>query len=180
MAAAIGLKDALAAQSSRRVLLAVDDYNALYHRTVYGEAVHPLHRRLLTPDELRLVRGFRLLEQAPPAAGLAVAAHTFSGRVPRGLEVPMPKRCRVFAPRLDLEEVRAAAAAYAAAGATEPGAEPSDDAVRRAFFLCNGNGRELRRNAAVLLAEQDMLGPSLGYKAARALKKQHLAGEGLF
>lgn len=56
VAAAIRLKDELAQQTQRRVLLAVDDYNALYHRTTYGEAVHPLHRRLLRPDELRLVR----------------------------------------------------------------------------------------------------------------------------
>lgn len=56
VAAAIRLKDELAGQTQRRVLLAVDDYNALYHRTTYGEAVHPLHRRQLQPDELRLVR----------------------------------------------------------------------------------------------------------------------------
>ena len=53
--AALAAKDSLAAQQELPVLLAVDDYNALYSRTGYYESVHNFHRRQLAPEELRLV-----------------------------------------------------------------------------------------------------------------------------
>ena len=56
-----------------------------------------------------------------------------------------------------------------------PGPLPAD-AVRRAFFLTNGNGKEMRELAVVLLGEEDPLGPSMGYKAmAAAYRKYNMA-----
>uniref|UniRef100_A0A1D2A603 Small ribosomal subunit protein mS29 n=3 Tax=Auxenochlorella protothecoides TaxID=3075 RepID=A0A1D2A603_AUXPR len=175
VAAAIRLKDELAGQTQRRVLLAVDDYNALYHRTTYGEAVHPLHRRQLQPDELRLVQGFRLMEQPAPANGLTVTAPTCGGRLPAALAVPLPRNSRVSVPRYNLQEVATAAAFYYDTGVITD--VPTVPIVQRAFALSNGNAKELRHLAAVLLAENDPLGHSLGHKAADAAKRRMLRGE---
>lgn len=178
VSATLDLKDELLnleSDNGTRVLLAVDDYNALYHRTEFGEAVHPLYRRPLRPDELRLVAGFRLMEQSAPKRGLVVTAPTNGAGLPLDLAVPLPKGSRVAVPRLSLPETQTMAAYYHAADVVAD--EPEDETVRRAFFLSNGNGRELRRRAAVLLGRQDALGVSLGYKAADAVKRRLLRGE---
>lgn len=54
---------------------------------------------------------------------------------------------------------------------------PTVPVVQRAFALSNGNAKELRHHAAVLLAENDPLGHSLGHKAADAAKRRMLRGE---
>ncbi|KDD76148.1 hypothetical protein H632_c337p3, partial [Helicosporidium sp. ATCC 50920] len=60
--AALDVKQGLLQQSDLPVLLALDGYNHLYHRTTFGRAVHPWHRLALPPGALRLARGMRLLE----------------------------------------------------------------------------------------------------------------------
>lgn len=179
VSAALALKDELLALDDPgvKVLLAVDDYNALYHRTEFGEAIHPLHRRLLRPEELRLAAGFRLLEQPAPRRGLAIAAPTHGAGLPADLAVPLPRRSRVHVPRFDLHEVQALASYYGAADILT--CPPDDDAVARGLFLSNGNARELRRNAALLLGPDDALGPSMGYKAKDGVRRRLQRGDEL-
>lgn len=47
--------------------------------------------------------------------------------------------------------------------------------LRRAVALTNGNAKELRESSAALLHEDDVLGPSLGYKALAAARKAYNA-----
>jgi hypothetical protein len=49
---------------------------------------------------------------------------------------------------------------------------PSEAQLRRAFFLTNGSGAELRRYAQQLLQDDDPLGLSRGHKAAAAARRQ--------
>jgi hypothetical protein len=174
VAAAIAAKEALQAAKDVRTLIAVDDYNALYWQTGYYEAVHNFHRRQLAPDELRLVRAFRVLEQEAPANGVAVAAPTMGQTISPRLRLPLPKGSRMTFPRYNLQDVAAAADYFAdeVMGSGYP--VPDELTLRRAAFLTNGNARELRQYATTLYAEEDALGLSRGYKAEAAARR---AGE---
>lgn len=60
-----------------------------------------------------------------------------------------------------------------------PAAAYSDDVLRRALFLTNGNAAELRRFMPGLLglgADVDVLGLSRGHKAEAARRKKHDQG----
>lgn len=172
VAAAIAAKEALQAAKDVRTLIAVDDYNALYWQTGYFESVHNFHRRQLAPDELRLVRAFRVLEQAAPANGVAVAAPSMGQTISPRLRLPLPKGSRMAVPRYDLQDV-AAAADYFAGEVMGSGYPAADElALRRAAFLTNGNARELRRYATTLFAEEDAIGLSRGYKAEAAVRRE--------
>eukprot|EP00887_Chlorella_sp_A99_P004908 scaffold4.g4908.t1 len=150
------------------VLLAVDDYNALFAPTGYHESMHSFYRRPIAPDELRLARAFRLLEQPRPARGATLAAPTLGQSLSDKIHIPRPKGSRFPVPRYDLSEV-AATAEYLRATRSVGGGDPlSEDALRKALFLTNGNAKELRQYAQLLLNEADPLGISLGHKAAEA------------
>ncbi|KAL4439233.1 hypothetical protein ABPG77_004135 [Micractinium sp. CCAP 211/92] len=178
VAAAVAAKDALAAQTQLPFLLAVDDYNVLYSHTGYYESVHSFHRRQLAPDELRLVRAFRVLEQPGPALGAVVAAPTFGQTVSDRLRLPKPAGARFTVPRYSFEEA-GAAATYFLQEVLKAGGTCPEDALRRALFLTNGNAAELRRFMPGLLGlggDVDLLGLSRGYKAEAARRKKHDQG----
>ncbi|PSC69955.1 28S ribosomal mitochondrial [Micractinium conductrix] len=175
--AALAAKDSLAAQQELPVLLAVDDYNALYSRTGYYESVHNFHRRQLAPEELRLARGFRLLEQPPPANGVAITAPTLGQTISASLRLPRPPRSRVAVPRLSLPELQAAGQ-YFSSEVMKGNAPTADEAsLRRALFLTNGNAAELRAYMPGLLGlGDDLLGVSRGYKAEARRRDAHNLG----
>ena len=54
---------------------------------------------------------------------------------------------------------------------------PPEEVLRRALFLTNGNAKELREGAPLLLDPTDPLGLSMGHKAQAALVARHNAGE---
>jgi small subunit ribosomal protein S29 len=169
-----GLLAAPADGPGPRTLVAIDDYNALYWRTGYHEPMHAHYRRPISPCELPLAAGLRVLAAppAPGAGGVAVVAPSYSGGVSPALRLPRAPGARALrVPRYALGEVAAAAAALAAGGAIE-GAPPAA-ALRRALALTNGNARELRQAAAGLLTPDSPLGLSLGYKAAAAARLAH-------
>ncbi|KAI3428497.1 hypothetical protein D9Q98_007321 [Chlorella vulgaris] len=176
VAAAIAAKEAVAGVKEVPTLIAVDDYNVLYSHTGYYESVHNFHRRQLAPDELRLVQAFRVLEQPPPANGVAVAAPTFGGTITSRLRLPRPKATGFHMPRYTLPEV-AAAADYFIDSVIQEGETPNDDALLRALFLTNGNAKELRECSPAFFLGEDPLGISLGYKAAATRLRAHDAGE---
>eukprot|EP00951_Prasinocladus_malaysianus_P015247 scaffold116709_cov47-Prasinocladus_malaysianus.AAC.4 len=70
------------------VVFALDDYNALYSHTAYYEAVTFKKRRMIMPEELRLVKALRLVEQEPIANGICIAAPTFSSSASPKLRIP--------------------------------------------------------------------------------------------
>lgn len=51
-------------KSDAAVQIAVDNYQALYMPSSYGEWMNNNHRRILQPQELRVAASMRLLEQA--------------------------------------------------------------------------------------------------------------------
>ena len=56
MDAALELLEGLRTTTAFPVVFAMDDYNALYSHTGYYEAVSFKKRRMIKPEELRLVR----------------------------------------------------------------------------------------------------------------------------
>ena len=61
------------------VLIAIDDYQALYTPSQYGEWLSQHHRRVVPPEEVRLANAMRVLEQPPLANGLVIAAAQRAG-----------------------------------------------------------------------------------------------------
>jgi hypothetical protein len=179
--AALMLKDALLASTTASTMVAVDDYNALYDVSWYHEAVHSFHRRRIHCNELRLAKGFRVLE-APPSGNnskcMVVAAPTAGASFSPRLAVPAPVGSRLQVPRYGLTEVAGAAQCYSAAGLVAGGSPEGDvpdiAVLRRAHFLTAGNGKELREGARTLLLADEPLGLSMGRRALIAVKKAHL------
>jgi hypothetical protein len=136
------------------VLLAVDDYNALYYRTHYGTSVpgSPAGRRELRVEELRLAAGLRLLARQDLGAAAVVCAVGHSVGVPArvteqvlGLAGQAQGAAQVGVPRYSFAEVAHAVAYYADAGVAAE--VPSESQVRKLLMLTSGNGGEVRRMA---------------------------------
>ena len=54
--------------------IAIDNYQALYVPTEYGEWLSPTKRRALEPDELRVASAMKVLEQDPLGDGVVLCA----------------------------------------------------------------------------------------------------------
>jgi len=116
--AVIQIKEELMKVTHVPVMIAVDDYNALYFppAVAYSERIHDLYLRRIEPDELRLASAFRLLEHKAPKRGLVVAAPSYSQDISPKLHIPSKygKTDRIEVPRFSLEEIRCIAESYAA------------------------------------------------------------------
>lgn len=116
--AAIRIKEELMKVTHVPVMIAVDDYNALYFppAVAYSERIHDLYLRRIEPDELRLASAFRLLEHKAPKRGLVVAASSYSQGISPKLYIPSNygKTDRIEVPRFSLDEIRCIAESYAA------------------------------------------------------------------
>jgi small subunit ribosomal protein S29 len=170
--AALHVKDGILGHdgSKHKTMVVIDDYNALYDRTDYFEPMHAFYNRPILPDELRLAKGFRVMENEALGSGIAVVASTMGASVSPSVRVPRAKGTKLLRiPRFDLSEVAAVAAMHAGTGAVPE--MPSLRALQRALALTNGNARELRAHSQALLQDGDPLGPSLGYKAVAAARK---------
>lgn len=172
----IDVKNALLEVTDEPVLIAIDDYNALYapQAVEYHEAVHTFHRRRLLPTELRLASSCRVLEGAEVSKGLIAVANTYSNSISPKLRVPCPKGSRFNIPRYNLSEVTAMAQAYIG----ERNYDLSEEALKRALFLTNGNAKELRNWGSTLLESEDpLVGMSWGYKVKAAAVKSFNASD---
>lgn len=184
--AALAVKDGLLGHDGTvaPTMVIIDEYNALYSATEYHEPMHAFYRRPISPDELRLASGFRILDDRDGglggavtsisnARGVAVAASTFVGGISPQIRVPKAAgTANIRIPRFDLAELATAAAARLSQmeGVQEM---PAEHVLRRTLALTNGNAREFRKIAAAFIQGDDPLGMSLGYKVAGALKKQY-------
>ena len=59
--------------------VAIDNYQALYTPSDYGEWMSQHHRRVIQPEELRVAAAMRVLEQPPLADGVAICAASRGG-----------------------------------------------------------------------------------------------------
>lgn len=138
------------ASEQRRVLLAVDDYNALYWRTGYGTSVpgSAAGRRELKVEELRLASSMRLLARKDLGKAAVVAAVGDSIGVPAHVteQVLQAAGEKLVVPRYSFTEVAHAVSWYHEVGMAAE--VPSESQVRKLMMLTCGNGREVRRMAA--------------------------------
>lgn len=124
--------------------------------------MHRFHRRRIEPKELKLAASFRLLENSREN-GIVVAAPCFSGPVSPKLAIPMSHEARVVqVPRYSLNEVAVVSAMLKSRNVIPD--TPSDDAIRRALALTNGNGKEIRQGCVSLFQNDNDLPLSFGYK----------------
>jgi hypothetical protein len=118
--------------------------------------------------------------------GIFVASPSRGGAFSNKIRIPISSGTfKFYIPRYSLPEVAVTAAATAEKkngkdeGTTAGGVDiPSDNALRHALALTNGNAKELRENAEALLTDQTTMGVSFGYKVtAAAVKKYNAAVE---
>jgi hypothetical protein len=67
--------------------IAVDNYQALYCPTEYGEWTTQHKRRVMQPQELRVASAMRILEQDDPADGVFLCASTRAGDYSKKMRV---------------------------------------------------------------------------------------------
>ena len=72
--------------------IAIDNYQALYQPTEYGEWMSQHYRRVLDPSELRVASAMRLLEQEPLENGVVVCASSRGGQFSPKLKVKSTAR----------------------------------------------------------------------------------------
>ena len=87
-------------RSQTPVMIAVDDWNALYWRTAYHEWLNNKHRKRVDADDVRLVAALRALMEGPPpppsADGVApclrlLGATSRGSSISESLRVPRPQ-----------------------------------------------------------------------------------------
>lgn len=71
--------------------MAIDNYQALYHPSEYGEWLSNFHRRVIQPEELRVAAAMRVLEQPALQDGVVVCAAEKTGSLPAQLKVSFVK-----------------------------------------------------------------------------------------
>ena len=123
------------------VLIAVDEYNALFSRTGFVEAVSDKHLAGIPPHHLRLAAAMRWLEHPAPARGGVLCAASGSTAA-RAVALPNPGGAQERVPGYSEEEVRAVLQRYADRGLLA--GPPSAELVRGARALAAGSGSDLR------------------------------------
>ncbi|CAG9464566.1 unnamed protein product [Pedinophyceae sp. YPF-701] len=136
--------DEISHQDQKEVLIAIDNYSALYFLTGFGEWTSIKARRPIAPHELRLGQAMRLLEGKPPKRGAVVAATHKGGRVTPKLNIPHPQRSRVEVPRMSRDEAVSALFRYLQSGAIDPPQQPSAGELDLMNALTCGNWAEFR------------------------------------
>ena len=129
------------------VLAAVDEYNALFSRTEYMEAVSDVELAGIPPHHLRLAAALRWLEHPAPVRGGVLCATSASVGA-RGVALPNPGRARELVSGYSEEETRAVLQRYADRGLLEDA--PSWEMVRGAHAMAAGSGTDLRSLAGWL------------------------------
>eukprot|EP00879_Flechtneria_rotunda_P024773 GHRR01026283.1.p1 GENE.GHRR01026283.1~~GHRR01026283.1.p1 ORF type:complete len:312 (+),score=113.83 GHRR01026283.1:643-1578(+) len=152
----------LAALSTQQpVLLAVDDYNALYWKTDYGvtKLVTPegrppyQYRKELKVTRFNLASSFRLLERRDLQHCRVLVADNCSSGVPADLRVPNKAASLYDMPRFSPVETAHALFYYHECGLVP--ATPSLQQVTALRALTDGSGAELRR-WSVKITQTDM------------------------
>lgn len=115
--------------------------------------------------------------------GIFVASPSHGGAFSNKIRIPFsPGTFKFYIPRYSLPEVAVTAAATAEKkkdkdeDTTAGGVGmPSDNALRHALALTNGNAKELRENAEALLTDQTTMGVSFGCKVTAAAVNKYNA-----
>ncbi|GAX75551.1 hypothetical protein CEUSTIGMA_g2994.t1 [Chlamydomonas eustigma] len=144
-----------------KVLFAIDEYNALYWSTGYGQDQGDGKRLQLEVEDLTLASGMRLLSGSiPNTRNLAiVGAESESLGVPRRVTTPIGDTVEsVLMPRYSLAETAHALYWYWENGLASK--KPSLREVQAMHALCNGNAKETRVLAPkmTLVAGRDAVG----------------------
>ncbi|CAD7704567.1 unnamed protein product [Ostreobium quekettii] len=135
------LREFLHGEHNVHKLIVIDDYNALYWHTTYGEWLNTHTRREVTVNHLALAREFRLMGDVPiDMKCQIVAAPTYTGGIGRSAWFPKARILKV--PQLSQAEVDRILCFYFNCGVIGP----KDSAtLELAAKITGGNGHELKK-----------------------------------
>eukprot|EP00898_Chlorokybus_atmophyticus_P003384 jgi/Chlat1/4046/Chrsp26S04098 len=143
------LREELARVTDAPVLIAIDEYNALYLPTAFGETTGHRSRRIIHASEFRMFDAYRCLNRLQLANGVVAAATTGTGvHYQVGDNLPDTSSARFPVQRYTLAESAAALAYYSSCEALD--GELDVKKVAWLHHLTAGNGKELRLMAAQL------------------------------
>jgi len=143
MEAALTMIECLRTTTAFPVMVALDDYNALYSHTGYYEAVTFKKRRMIKPGELRLASALRMLEHEPITNGVCIAAPTYSSALSPKLQIPYQKGSMFQVPVLNEVELEQMAQFYSDYDAITE--KPDGTLLLRLGAISCGSGEEFRR-----------------------------------
>jgi len=129
--------------TERGVLLAVDNYAALYGHTGYGEWVSFKERKAIPPESLRAAVALRVLTRRPPKRGVCLAASRAHGPVSNKVLVPNWTGVTFPIRRMSWREGVRVLHYMLQTGSCSLMPKVSD--FEYLFQLANGNWREVRR-----------------------------------
>lgn len=138
--------------------------------------MHAFYSRPISPDELRLVRGFRLLETMPDALPtdskcITVVAPGYGASLSPNIKVPRALGITTSLPRYSADEIITTARMFVELGIIPE--MPSASALLYAGTLLNGNAKEVREYGPALLTDQKPMGVSMGYKAEAVVRQMY-------
>ncbi|CAM6087044.1 unnamed protein product [Calypogeia fissa] len=142
----VRLREELGLVKEVPVLIAIDEFNSWFTFSSYHESTGTRSRRPIHAAELSMVNAFRTME-GPLMMATAFSHSSAVGRLP--VHLPgVPKGVRFSIPRYNLEETRAVLKYYHSRKVTHK--EPSEEDIKKLFYLTNGNGEELRNLVRLL------------------------------
>jgi|APGre2960657444_1045066.scaffolds.fasta_scaffold01282_2 hypothetical protein len=151
--AALQMLAELALVTDVRVLIAVDELNALSSWSEYHEVTGPRSRRRLAAEELRIAASLRAFDGGHMARGCRVGATSASAGVsPRVHVACLPRGARRAVPRLSRAEAEAMVGLYASSGASPLLQEAQcalsiAEVAKKLHAITVGNGAGLRSAA---------------------------------
>ncbi|KAK9796976.1 hypothetical protein WJX73_004346 [Symbiochloris irregularis] len=141
---ALDVIGALTQQDEVPVLVAIDNYEALYLPSGYGEWMHQHYRRVVQPHELRLAAALQVLAHQPPVRGFVACADGNTCKHRTSVKIPRHRDSRIFeVSRLNQEEWDVMISHYSDQNVLA--GEWHDGQRSMAYRMTGGNLREVRK-----------------------------------
>jgi len=126
------------------VMFAVDDYNALYGRSDYYQAIGAHKLKMILPGQLRVASSFRLMESLPTPNCVVLCATSAHAGVAKGLKLPIQGGYILPVPLLSQVEMDLCLKYYSKNNILHVDLD-NEEELRKLFVLVDGNGFELKK-----------------------------------
>jgi len=131
-------------QRDTPVMFAVDDYNALYGRSDYYQAIGAHKLKMILPGQLRVASSFRLMESLPTPNCVVLCATSAHAGVAKGLKLPIQGGYILPVPLLSQAEMDLCLQYYSRNNILHMDLDDREG-LQKLFVLVDGNGFELKK-----------------------------------